>query len=86
MTLHQSIISIVKKSFPEADQASLESIADDINKLFDEKLKESAKHFTHQYIERMNRACEPGSEVYRRLHGELGDMEKSLIANLSSMG
>ncbi len=85
MTLHESISSIVKKAIPEANQTSIENVAHEISLLVDGFLKEGAKQFSHEYLQRINRHCEPGSEMDRRLQGELGDMEQVLIANLSSM-
>ena len=83
--LHDSIKSIVKKEIPHADQAALENIVEEIGVLFDEKLKQGVEHFSKQYRQTINQCCEPGSEMDRRLRGELGDMEKVLIANLSAL-
>ena len=82
---HESISSIVKQAMPNADQSSLENLVQDISLLFDKKVKQGAKQFSEEYVKRINRCCEPGSEVDRRLQGELGDMEKVLIANLSAL-
>ncbi|MBF0279667.1 MAG: hypothetical protein HQM13_17855 [SAR324 cluster bacterium] len=85
MTLKESISSIVKTALPDADNTAIENIINDLNALLDKKFEEGTKIIAHQYLQRINRCCEPGSEMDRRLQGELGDMEKVLIANLSSL-
>ncbi|MCP4298041.1 MAG: hypothetical protein GY786_20830 [Proteobacteria bacterium] len=85
MSVEDEIRSILNKTIPNVDQKSLDIAVNELSTLTEKQVEQGAKVFVDQYKKKVNRCCEPGSESYKILHGELGDMEKSLIANLSSM-
>lgn len=85
MTLDKAILAVIGKHLGDVDPTTRAALVADMEILFREHLERAVTHSLDHYQTVVERHCEPGSDIDRKLKGEIPEMEQALMANLGSM-
>ncbi|MGB0721166.1 MAG: hypothetical protein ACPGU7_02110 [Gammaproteobacteria bacterium] len=85
MTLEKAIQAVIGKHVGDVDQATRAALAAELEGLFREHMERAVNHSLEHYQSVVERHFEPGSDMDRKLKGEIPEMEQALMANLGSM-